>query len=136
VLGFGAAAPLVHPATGFSVADSLRLAPAVADDLATGGVRAAQRRLWPARAVAVHRLRRIGLEALLRMPPEGVPAFFETFFALPERHRRAYLSGRDDLAGHLAAMAALFGHADINLRRRLVEPAFRRPAPALPTPRR
>jgi lycopene beta-cyclase len=136
VLGFGAAAPLTHPATGFSVADALRLAPIVADDLATGGVRAAQRRLWPARAVAVHRLRRIGLEALLRMPPEGVPTFFEAFFALPERHRRAYLSGRDDLAGHIAAMGALFGHADVRLRRRLVTPAFRRRAPAQPTPRR
>jgi len=90
---------------------------------------------WSARAVAVHRLRRIGLEALLRMPPEAVPDFFETFFALPARHRHAYLSGRDDLAGHLAAMGALFGHADVRLRRRLVSPAFRRPAPALPTPR-
>jgi lycopene beta-cyclase len=135
VLAFGAAAPLVHPATGFSLADTLRLAPSVADALARGGMDAAQHRLWPARAVAVHRLRRIGLEALLRMPAEAVPAFFETFFALPERHRRAYLSGRDDLPGHLAAMGALFGRADTRLRGRLVGPAFRRPAPALPMPR-
>ena len=134
VLGYGAAAPLVHPASGFSVADALRLAPLVADALATGGVPAAQRVVWSARAAAVHRLRRIGLEALLRMPPEAVPDFFETFFDLPARHRHAYLSGRDDLAGHLAAMGALFGHADVRLRRRLVSPAFRRPAPALPTP--
>ena len=134
VLGYGAAAPLVHPASGFSVADALRLAPLAADALATGGVPAARRLLWSARAVAVHRLRRIGLEALLRMPPEAVPDFFETFFDLPARHRHAYLSGRDDLAGHLAAMGALFGHADVRLRRRLVSPAFRRPAPALPTP--
>ena len=132
VLGFGAAAPLMHPATGFSVADALRLAPVVAEALATGGVPAAQRRIWPARALAVHRLLRIGLEALLRMPPETVPGFFETFFALPARHRRAYLSDRDDLAGHLAAMGALFSHADVGLRRRLIDPAFRGPAPALP----
>jgi lycopene beta-cyclase len=128
VLGFGAAAPLVHPATGFSVADALRLAPAVAEALATGGVPAAERRIWPARAVAVHRLRRIGLEALLRMPPEAVPGFFETFFTLPERHRHTYLSRRDDLAGHLAAMGALFGRADTRLRGRLVVPAFCGPA--------
>jgi lycopene beta-cyclase len=132
VLAFGAAAPLMHPATGFSVADALRLAPVVAGALATGGVPAAQRRVWPARALAVHRLRRIGLEALLRMPPDTVPGFFETFFALPARHRRAYLSDRDDLAGHLAAMGALFSHADVRLRRRLIDPAFRGPAPALP----
>ena len=42
----------------------------------------------------------IGLEALLRMPPAEVPEFFEVFFALPERHRWAYLTGRDDLRGH------------------------------------
>ncbi len=132
VLGFGAAAPLVHPATGFSVADALRLAPAVADALATGGAPAAERLIWSPRARAVHRLRRIGLEALLRMPPETVPAFFATFFTLPERHRRAYLSGRDDLAGMLAAMGALFARSDLMLRCRLVVPAFRRPAPTLP----
>jgi lycopene beta-cyclase len=133
VLGFGAAAPLVHPATGFSVADALRLAPAVAEALATGGVPAAQRLIWSTRAVAVHRLRRIGLEALLGMPPDAVPGFFETFFALPERHRHTYLSRRDDLVGHLAAMGALFGHADTRLRRRLVTPAFRGPAAARPS---
>ncbi len=53
VLGFGAAAPLVHPATGFSVADALRLAPAVADALvdrrAAGRATAACGRRAPAR---------------------------------------------------------------------------------------
>ncbi len=131
VLGYGAAAPLVHPATGFSVAEALRLAPAVAAALAEGGVRAARRVVWSPRARAVYRLRRIGLEALLRMPPPTVPDFFETFFALPDRHRDAYLSGRDDLAGTLSAMGALFARADGPLRRRLVGPAFRRSAPAL-----
>lgn len=130
VLGFGAAAPLVHPASGFNVADALRLAPAVADALSTRGLAAARRQVWPARALAVHRLRRIGLEALLRMPPEAIPAFFETFFALPERHRRAYLSGREDLTGLLAAMGALFMRADGPLRSRLVGAAFLPPAPA------
>ena len=131
VLGFGAAAPLVHPATGFSVADALRLAPEVAEALAVGGLRAARRVVWSPQARAVHRLRRVGLEALLRMPPEAVPAFFETFFALPERHRRAYLSGRDDLGAMLAAMGALFVRADGRLRGRLLGPAFRPPAPAV-----
>jgi lycopene beta-cyclase len=133
VLGFGAAAPLVHPATGFSVADALSLAPAVASALASGGVPAARRLVWSPQARAVHRLRRIGLEAMLRMPPEAVPDFFETFFTLPERHRRSYLSGRDDLPGMLAAMGALFVRADARLRWRLVGPAVRPPAPALST---
>ena len=144
VLGFGAAAPLMHPATGFSVAATLRLAPAVADALAAhlpgdprGALAAAHAVLWPPAAQAVHLLRRRGLEALLRMPPEEVPAFFEVFFALPEHHRWAYLTGRDDLLATVAAMNALFGRAGWRLRRRLVgpalRPALRANAPA-PTP--
>jgi lycopene beta-cyclase len=133
VLGFGAAAPLLHPATGFSVADSLRMAPAVANALVSDGLPAARRLVWSTQARAVHRLRRIGLEAMLRMPPESVPDFFETFFTLPERHQRTYLSARDDLPGLLAAMSALFVRADGRLRYRLVGPAVQPPAPALPT---
>ncbi|MGQ0573945.1 MAG: lycopene cyclase family protein [Pseudonocardia sp.] len=128
-LGFGAAAPFVHPATGFSVAASLRLAPALARALAahagspTDAVAAARRVLWPPAARVVHALRHVGLEALLRMPPEQVPGFFAVFFDLPERHRWAYLTGRADLPGLAVAMAALYRRADWPLRRRLVGPA-------------
>lgn len=127
---FGAAAPLVHPASGFSLAAALRLAPAVADALASGRDPDAAVRsiVWSPAARVVHRVRRIGLEALLRMPAEEVPGFFEVFFALPERRRWAYLTGRDDLGGTLATMAALFGAADGRLRRRLVGPAVLPPA--------
>ena len=128
-IGFGAAAPLMHPATGFSVATALRLAPQVAEAIAAhlpgdarGALAAARAVLWPPAARAVHNLRRRGLEALLRMPPDEVPAFFEVFFALPERHRWAYLTGRDDLAGTVAAMNALFGQAGWGLRGRLDRP--------------
>ena len=58
-------------------------------DGAPAALAAARAVLWPAPARAVHRLRRIGLEALLRMPPQRVPEFFEVFFALPEQHRWA-----------------------------------------------
>lgn len=132
VLGFGAAAPLVHPASGFSLGDAFRLAPAVAAAIAAGGRTAAARVLWPHRARLVHRLRHVGLEALLRMPPEEVPDFFEVFLGLPDRHRRAYLSGREDLAGTAAVMGALFVRADWRLRYRLMGPALRPAAPALP----
>ncbi|GAY12502.1 lycopene cyclase family protein [Pseudonocardia sp. N23] len=141
VLGFGAAAPLVHPATGFSVATSLTLAPRVAGVLAgaladgvagAGAVSRAEREvLWTPAARAVHTLRRRGLEALLRMPPDAVPAFFDTFLALPARHRWAYLTARDDLGATLAAMTALFGRSGWTLRRRLVGPAVLPHAPAL-----
>lgn len=136
VLGFGAAAPLIHPATGFSIAASLHLAgkvaTAVASHLADGPERAlaeAQEAVWPAGARAVHRVRRIGLEALLRMPPADLPAFFEQFFTLPEAHRWTYLTDRDDIRGTLAAMACLFRSSKGPLRRQLVIPALLRPLP-------
>jgi lycopene beta-cyclase len=72
----------------------------------------------------VHLLRHRGLESLLRMPPAAVPEFFEVFLGLPPRHRWAYLTGRDDLGGTLAAMGALFGRSEWWLRARLVVPAL------------
>ncbi len=135
VLAFGAAAPLVHPATGFSVAASLRLAPLVADAIATrlpaGRGRAladARSAVWPPGARAVHRFRRIGLEALLRMPPAEVPAFFETFFALPPAHRWSYLAERADLRGTAATMRDLYTRAGWPMRARLIAPALLPPA--------
>jgi len=91
---------------------------------------AARAVVWSPSARAVHRFRRIGLEALLRMPPAEVPGFFDVFFALPSHQRWAYLTGRDDLGGTMRTMGGLFAAADLRLRRRLVLPALRRPLPS------
>ncbi|WP_431955513.1 lycopene cyclase family protein [Nocardia lijiangensis] len=95
---FGAAGGFTHPATGYSVAAAL----AAADDVAAG------HRAWPPSARAVHVLRAAGLRALLALPPAEIPGFFDAFFALPAPLQRAYLSGRTDLGGTVAAMRALF----------------------------
>lgn len=131
VLGFGAAAPLIHPATGFSLAASLRLAPQVAAALAgylphapTRALAAAQEIVWPLDARVVHHVRRIGLESLLRMPPADVPGFFEQFFALPDSHRWTYLTARDDVRGTVATMNCLFRASSNRLRRHLVTSAL------------
>ncbi|WP_326938067.1 lycopene cyclase family protein [Amycolatopsis cynarae] len=125
-LAFGAAAGLIHPATGYSLADSLRLAPAVAaalaEELRSGpaqAVRAARHVLWPAAARTVHTLRRFGLRALREMPGDRLPEFFELFFGLPSELQRAYTSGRTDVTGTVAAMTALFRAAPWRLRARL-----------------
>lgn len=136
VIGFGAAAPLIHPATGYSLAASLRLAPVVAETIAARlpegpdvALAAAKKVVWPRAAQIVHRFRRIGLESLLRMPPQNVPAFFEQFFALPEAHRWTYLTARDDVGGIVTAMNCLFKQSSNPLRRHLVTSALRRPLP-------
>ena len=132
VVPFGAASPLVHPATGYSVATSLQLAPRVAaavrDALQRGGPAAAGaaawRTVWSPAALAVHALRRRSLDSLLRIPPELVPRFFDVLFALAPQHRWAYLTGREDVQGSAAAMAALFAASPWWLRRRLVTGAL------------
>ncbi|WP_328362839.1 lycopene cyclase family protein [Mycobacterium sp. NBC_00419] len=136
VLGFGAAAPLIHPATGFSVAASLQLAPQVAAALAAHlpghpdrALAAAHATVWSPAAKVIHRVRQIGLEAVLRMPDAEVPRFFEQFFELPDAHRWAYLTGRDDVGGTVAAMASLFRESNWRMRRHLVLPALMRPLP-------
>lgn len=142
--GFGASAPLIHPATGFSVAASLELAPKVAAAIAAhlpdgpdAALAAARNTVWPRSARVIHHFRLIGLEALLQMPSDDVPSFFETFFSLPEAHRWTYLTARDDVRGTAVAMGRLFRMADGRLRRRLVGSAIRRPTPTdwAPAPR-
>jgi lycopene beta-cyclase len=120
------------------VATALALAPRVAAALAAhlparpaAALAAAGAVVWPPAARAVHRFRRIGLEALLRMPPADVPEFFERFFALPERHRWNYLTAREDLAATAATMTTLFARADWRLRARLVAPALLPPSAPL-----
>ncbi|WP_263248487.1 lycopene cyclase family protein [Saccharopolyspora rosea] len=127
VVPYGAAAGFVHPATGFSVAASLRQAPWLAGAISaglTGGpaaaARAARSILWPPRAVSAHLLRRRALHALLTFPPELVPEFFESFFSLDLRHQSAFLSPDGDPATTAAAMSALFRIAPWQVRRRLV----------------
>lgn len=117
----GAAAPLVHPATGYSVATSLALAPRIAR-VAQGEhpARAVQSLLWPPGARAVHALRRRGLQVLLGLDPEQVPELFAAFLDLPAHHQRAYLSQRASPAGVAAAMTALLPGLSWPLRRALV----------------
>ncbi|SEP44181.1 lycopene cyclase family protein [Amycolatopsis saalfeldensis] len=126
VVPFGVAAGLVHPATGYSLATSLRLAPPVAAAIAAAfdagppaAARAAKRTLWTPEARTVHSLRRHGLHALCGMPPGEPAEFFDLFFTLPPTAQRAFTSGRDDLPGTAAAMTRLFRAAPPGLRARL-----------------
>ncbi|UJW29049.1 lycopene cyclase family protein [Saccharothrix sp. AJ9571] len=124
-LAFGVAGGFVHPATGYSVGTSLRLADPVAQAIANAGNpaaadRAARQVVASARARQVHALRKFGLRVLTGLPPAQVPEFFEMFFALDPASQRAYLSGREDLTGMTAAMMGLFRRAPWRIRARMV----------------
>ncbi|MGY1726495.1 lycopene cyclase family protein [Geodermatophilus sp. SYSU D01062] len=114
----GASAGLVHPATGYSVASSLRLGPRVAAALAAGGdPRAVVRRARP-RATAA--LLGLGLEVLLPLDTRATDAFFAAFFALPERSWAAYLDVGSPPAAVAAAMARVFAALPAPQRVRLL----------------
>jgi lycopene beta-cyclase len=115
---FGAAAGFIHPATGYSVATSLSLAPKVAEAIKAG--EDPKHVIWSRNARVVHALRRRGLEALLRMDANETRDFFELFFQLEEELQRAYLSGREDVRGTAAAMTALFRAAPWRLRAKMM----------------
>ncbi|WP_280397317.1 lycopene cyclase family protein [Nocardia carnea] len=116
---FGAAGAYLHPATGYSVAAAL----AAADDLAAG------RNPWAA-ARPVHHLRLAGLRALLALPPAELPGFFDAFFELDIDLQRAYLSGRTDPIGTVAAMTRLFAALPRRTRARLAAATLHMPAPS------
>ncbi len=117
-LAFGASAGFIHPATGYSVATSLALAPRVAQAVKAG--EDPRRVIWTRKARIVHAMRRKGLEVLLRMDSEETRDFFEIFFQLDANHQRAYLSSREDVKGMVEAMLALFGSAPPRLKAKLI----------------
>ncbi|WP_369254803.1 lycopene cyclase family protein [Geodermatophilus amargosae] len=102
----GAAAGLVHPATGYSVASSLRLGPRVAAALAAGGDPRAVLRAARPRTTAG--LLGLGLEVLLPLDTAGTDAFFAAFFTLPERAWAGYLDVGSPPSAVAAAMARVF----------------------------
>lgn len=133
IVAFGAAAGYVHPATGFSVAASIRAAPRVAAAIgrglksSTGAVDPTPiaEAVWTASMRRTRVLHDYGLEVLLDLDDDAVRAFFDAFFELSVVDWSAYL--RVDAApGEVSAvMARLFRSSSWKLRRRL---AGRNPA--------
>lgn len=137
IVGFGAAAGMVHPATGYQLGAAIRTAPRLAQALADAladphapaatVARAGWQALWPAPAVRAHALHRYGLEALLRLDAPATRRFFAAFFSLPEDAWRGYLSGTVPPAQAARCMTAVLWRADPRVRRRLLGAAWRRP---------
>jgi len=133
LLPFGAAGGLVHPATGYSLLQSLRLAPAIAATIADGlststGRETAQSAwdtLWPLEARRNRALYQYGLELLLDLPLHATQRFYEAFFRaeadLPAQESlwHAYMSDRGPPAEVARLMTRVFRAADGPTRPRL-----------------
>ncbi len=122
VLGFGGAASMVHPASGYLVGALLRRAPAVAAAVAAAlraepaadSLQLAQagwRALWPLELRRKHALYQFGLEKLMRFSEPQLRAHFATFFALPEAQWTGFLANTVSVPELVAAMLRLFATA-------------------------
>ncbi|MFM7653618.1 MAG: lycopene beta cyclase [Vulcanococcus sp.] len=126
VVGFGGAASLVHPASGYMVGSLLRRAPALADAIAAGLTDpaldapalalSAWQALWPLELRRKHALYRFGLEKLMRYREDQLRAFFSTFFGLPSEQWYGFLTNTLTLPQLIAAMLRLFAVAPCTVR--------------------
>lgn len=128
VIGFGAAARMVHPATGYMMNRSLLRAPLVAraaeealrvedPHRAAAHVWAA---VWPPDRVKSWALFRLGMDILTAMDTTSTQDFFSAFFQLPTDRWVQFLSGEATAGEVRSAMAGLFQRMPIRLKSRIV----------------
>lgn len=138
-LAYGAAADMIHPATGYQLARVLREAPRVADALAQGldqdgtqqAARLAWGALWPPQRRRTWGLYRFGAEILSGLDHQQTTAFFEAFFQLPSAQWQGFHSATLPPSGVARAMTAFFLSAPLPIRRRLVAASASRSGAAL-----
>lgn len=122
----GAAAGLVHPATGYSIATSLRAGSTIADAVLAGADAAAVRALVrSARQRATLGMLGLGREVLLDLDEAETDAFFQAFFSLPESAWVAYLDVGSAPTSIAATMLRVARALPPPARRRLVATAVR-----------
>lgn len=105
---FGSRGGMMHPCTGYSVADSLALVDTAVDALREG--RDPIGALWPWQARLVYWMRTRGLYGLGRLTTDQSIAMFEAFFTESERGQRALLSAHDDYAALGAVLFNTVAH--------------------------
>jgi lycopene beta-cyclase len=134
IVAFGAAASMVHPATGYQLMRALRTAGTVADAIARslGGsatrspvgpdaaARAAYHALWPRRDRTAWRLYRFGMDVLTRLSRDELAAFMRAFFNLPAATWQRYLTGALGPLDIALAMLRMLVVADADTRRQLL----------------
>lgn len=132
-VAFGAAAAMVHPATGYHVAEALRRAPALASALRralhehrdpTDVARAAHRAVWPGETLRQHALFRLGLEVVLRLDAAATRTFFDGFFALPPDDWRGYVSRTSSTLALQRTMLRLMRRVPRRLRGQVLRTAM------------
>jgi lycopene cyclase-like protein len=131
LVAFGAAASMVHPASGYMVGALLRRAPGFADALAQAIAdphsspqqiaRVGWQELWSADRLRKYYLYRFGLEKLMRFDERLLKRFFDAFFCLPPSQWSGFLADSLTAPQLVAAMIRFFGLAPNDVRWSLMQ---------------
>ena len=135
VVGFGGAASMVHPATGYQVGAALAMAPRVAAALADALsqrdaspealAHAGWKAVWPGERLRRHYFYLVGLQMVLNFNEAQTHAFFGAFFDLPRKGWVGYLSNTLAIGELIAPMLNLFLRLPWRVRRKLLGTVMR-----------
>jgi len=128
-LAFGAAASMVHPATGYLLARTIKKAPGVAEVIAaelhsdslTRSSQKIWREIWPVDDVRKWELYTFGANFLAKLDDDQLERFFNTFFDLPTEDWYRFMTGEVSAARLAAMMSRVFLATDANLRWALIK---------------
>jgi len=126
VLGFGGAASMVHPASGYMIGSLLRRAPLLAEklagflnephlsslELATKGWDV----LWPNELTQRHKLYQYGLQRLMSFDESRLRSFFSNFFKLSTKEWVGFLTNTLPLPKLIYVMSKMFINSPLKVK--------------------
>ena len=126
VLGFGGAASMVHPASGYMIGSLLRRAPLLAEklaiflrepnysslELATKGWSV----LWPYELTQRHKLYQYGLQRLMSFDESRLRSFFSNFFKLSTKEWVGFLTNTLPLPKLIYVMCKMFINSPMKIK--------------------
>lgn len=128
VFSFGAAAGLVHPATGYQLLRALRLATPVAQAIASGfplsrseAIARGNQALWPSSDRQAWQLYRFGAAVIARFGPEAMRDFIQAFFSMSSFEWLGFMTGTLSPSAVLGVMWRVFLKAPIKLQVELLQ---------------
>ncbi len=126
VLGFGGAASMVHPASGYMIGSLLRRAPLLAEKLATflkephlSSLELASKGwdvLWPYELKQRHKLYQYGLQRLMSFDESRLRSFFSNFFRLSTKEWVGFLTNTLPLPKLIYVMSKMFINSPLKVK--------------------
>ena len=126
VLGFGGAASMVHPASGYMIGSLLRRAPLLAKKLATflkepnsSSLELATKGwsvLWPYELTQRHKLYQYGLNRLMSFDESRLRSFFSNFFKLSTKEWVGFLTNTLPLPKLIYVMSKMFINSPLKVK--------------------